>query len=715
VKEPVNFTEDIFIRGMIHALTIRSPVARGILSSIKCPKLPHSYHLITAAHIPGKNELAGFPVPVLADKNLVYAGQPVAILTGPDKSKLDDLASGIEMIIDEEAPVFSGGLYGPGEAIVKRSVNSGMSGEAPEKTDKIVFATYSTGGQAHWYAEPHGAVAIPVSPFTVYTATQWPYHVKCSVERVLGLGKGLVKINPAFLTPHLDGKIWYPSLVACHAALAAWISKSPVKLMLTGEEDFLNTPKRNRAEIGISSTLGATGEILSSTIHLNLDLGAQGIFEDEIIDHTCLGSLGFYRCRTFRIAGIGIRTNIPPQGPMAGFGLSQGSFACERHVSHIADTLGQDPAEWRKNNFLKKNESLAIGTSLRDSIHLPELIEAAAAMSDYHRKWASYELLRNSRRGKNWEFMGKFAGGPARGIGITTACQSNGFINNYKTGNGDCTVELTLAKDENLEIKTSVIPFETSPGARSKESGRGRMVPEAWQNLIKETLGIEIKSIQLTDNTLDAPDAGIGTLSRNISVVTKLIELCCQAIRKQRMRHPLPITVTRSAKPSKAPSWAAGKSIDGNAFAHPSWGAAVVEIEIDPVSISPVTRGIWLVVDGGKILSQRRARSTLRTGIIQALGWTCREQIYYRDGKIPNEFYRGYDIPAPIEIPPINVDFVWNDKADPKGIGELPFCCIPAAYVQAVSQAIDHHFQKIPLDSREIMDVLKLKKQGSIP
>ena len=698
---------------MIYALTIRSPVARGILSSINCPKLPHYYYLVTAEHIPGKNELANFPVPVLADKNLSYIGQPVAILVGPDESKLDDLANKIEMVIDEEAPVFSGSLYGPGETIVKRSIISGEPDKILGKSDKLVFATYVTGSQSHWYAEPHGAVALPASPFTVYTATQWPFHVKYSVEQVLGLGDGMVKINPGFLAPHLDGKLWYPSLVACHAALAAWISRTPVKLMLTGEEDFLNTPKRNRAEIEISSALGDTGEILSSTIHLNLDLGAHGIFEDEIIDQTCLGSLGIYHHETFRIAAIGIRTNIPPQGPMAGFGLSQGFFASERHVSHIADTLGQDPAEWRKNNYLKKNQSLAIGTELKDSIHLPELIEAVAVMCDYHRKWASYELLRNSRRGKNREFMGQVTAKPVRGIGIATACQGNGFLNNDKACNGNCTVELTLEKDGTLEIKTSVIPFETSPGARSQETGQGRVVPEAWQNLVKEILGLESKSIQLTDNTIDAPDAGIGTLSRNISIVTKLVGNCCLAIRKQRSREVLPITVRRSAKPARAPSWAAGKSIDSKAFANPGWGAAVVEIEIDPVSLSPVVKGIWLVVDGGKILSQRRARNTLRTGIIQALGWTCREQVYYEDSKIPIELYRGYDIPAPIEIPPIHVDFARNDKADPKGIGELPFCCIPAAYVQAVSQAMDHHFQRIPLDTREILDVIKQKKQES--
>ena len=149
-------------------------------------------------------------------------------------------------------------------------------------------------------------------------------------------------------------------------------------------------------------------------------------------------------------------------------------------------------------------------------------------------------------------------------------------------------------------------------------------------------------------------------------------------------------------------------------FDHPGWGSAVVEIEINPVSVTPFIRGIWLVVDSGKIVSKDRASRVLRTGIIQALGWTCREKLNYKDGKIPLHCFRNYDIPSPEDIPPMNIGFINIDAEDPKGIEELPFCCIPAAYVQAVSQALDHHFEKIPLATEDIWDALK-EKQTELP
>jgi len=60
------------------------------------------------------------------------------------------------------------------------------------------------------------------------------------------------------------------------------------------------------------------------------------------------------------------------------------------------------------------------------------------------------------------------------------------------------------------------------------------------------------------------------------------------------------------------------------------------------------------------------------------------------------------------------VDFLHSNATIHKGIGDLPFCCVPAAYVQAVSQAMDHHFEKIPLGVMDIWDIWN-KKHPELP
>jgi len=115
-----------------------------------------------------------------------------------------------------------------------------------------------------------------------------------------------------------------------------------------------------------------------------------------------------------------------------------------------------------------------------------------------------------------------------------------------------------------------------------------------------------------------------------------------------------------------------------------------------------------MCVDGGKILSEDRARKNLKTAIVQALGWAYREQISYVNGAIPEDQFENFDIPGLAEIPPIVIDFINNNSEEPKGIGDLPFCCIPSAFVQAVSQAAGCHFRAIPLKAQDIFNAGRL-------
>jgi CO/xanthine dehydrogenase Mo-binding subunit len=710
VQDSNSFVDDLNFPGILFGLTLRSPIARGRLKAVEGPKLPPPYTLVRAEDIPGGNQLEDFPVPILASDALSYIGEPAALLFGPNEAKLMEYASQYRIITEKEQPNFS--IYSPPEDFVhlQRNLFFGDNQESLEEGKTILQGTYKPGIQEHWYAEPLGALAVYSGPteteksgkekLLIRTATQWPFHVKRSVLRVLEPEKLEVAVEPTLIGMALDGKIWYPSLLACHAALGAWITKKPVKLILTRDEDFRYSPKRCGTEIRIDSTLGEGGELLGTEIEISANLGAEAVFADEILDRLCLGSLGPYQCPPrVKIKGQGIKTNIPPQGPLAGFGLSQGFFALERHVSRIADSQGQDPAEWRKNHLLGKNGALAIGTPLKETPPLAELMDTAAAMSDYYRKWASYELLRSRRRETEWIERDE----PLRGIGIAAAYQGSGFLYGG-SDRGAAAVSLTLEKDGSLEIRTSMV-------------SSNREYLRIWQNIAVDILSVDPRLLRVVSDTTDgAPDSGPASLSRNIAIITKLVERSCIAVRKQRFRDPLPITVTRSYRPGKTAPWGGGQNppllrqIDPNALTHLGWGAAVVEVEIDSVEYIPKIRGIWLGIDGGRILSETQARRSLKSAAIQALGWASREEVNYLEGEIADLLIHNYAIPAPAETPPIRIDFLWNDTAMPKGVGELPFHCVPAAYVQAVSQAMDHPFARIPLTSRDIWEAGKLKK-----
>jgi CO/xanthine dehydrogenase Mo-binding subunit len=720
-----SFLQDIYPQNLLYAVTLRSPVAKGRLIIIQYPKLPSNYIFITARNIPGENRLEDTSIPILAENALSYIGEPVALILGQDKIKLEEYAAQCAVIADEEKPVFSSGDATDDSVLVCREITVGEPEKAFDNAHAIVRGNYNTGIQDHWYAEPAGAITwyenvsakenVGTSEETqtdskskkhekimvVRTATQWPDHVKRSVIRALQIDPSSLLVEPTSIGMHMDGKLWYPSMIACHAALATQITKKPVRLVLSREEDFLYSPKRCKTSFSISSAIDENGKITGSQIDISVNLGIDMVNRDEIIDQTCLGTLGFYRFDNLKLTGKAIMTNIPPQGPFSGFGIAQGSFAMERHVSQIADETNQDPAKWRHIS-LSKEKASAISSGSSGKKSATELIDAAASASDYSRKWASYELLRKGRRGK---YTVAEKGESFRGIGMALGCQGNGLLYHGEnfTNYG---IEVTLTKEGILVIKNNLSHFNDD-------------ISSIWISAASEILSIEPKMIRIS--SLDAPDCGPSCASRNIAVLTRLLERCFLAIRKQRFRDPLPITVRRSIKPQTGALWdgrftaSKGRLLDANAFSNPSRAAAVVEVAIDPVENFPKIRGIWMAVDAGRILSLHGAQKSLSYGAFQALGWAFTEQIEYINGALTARQYANYSIPGPADIPPVNFTFLHGDSGEPKGLGELPYACIPAAYLQAASQAMDHRFNSIPLKREDIFKSIQLADNENAP
>ena len=319
---------------------------------------------------------------------------------------------------------------------------------APPKPDPVVVSgVYRTGAQEHWYSEPHGALAgLLLDGVIVYTATQWPNHVKQSVAEALSLPVGAVSVKTAELGIHLDGKIWYPSLVAVHAALAAFITKRPVKLMLTREEDFLFSPKRAETSLEFSSLLDPNGEPYQTTVNIRAGFGAETFFADAMLGSIARAAAGHYRLGRIRVKAEAVKTNLPPACPFAGFGAAQGVFALERHVARIADTVRVEGSEWRGHHFTEKK---------LPADEWEKLTGDMINQCDYKRKWAAYELLRLRQRETGEKTS------PMRGIGfsadISAAVYGGGKIRYSLAGKSDC---LSVSSADTIPLAAAIIELE---------------------------------------------------------------------------------------------------------------------------------------------------------------------------------------------------------------------------------------------------------------
>ena len=701
------FVTDVYLPDMLYAVTIRSPVSKGKLVSIKCPHLPQEYTLATAKDIPGKNSLHDLKIPILADEKLSYYGEPLALLLGPNKRKLEEYANNCNVIVEDDAPVFSINEDNDYKLTVERRI--GNPEGAFEDAASVINNEYNTGIQEHWYSETVGAVTyIEQGPphsenknkstrknnnnldkfIVIQTATQWPYHVKQSVAAALNLELSTVEVVAANAGMHLDGKLWYPSFIACHAALGSLLTGKPVRLTLSRSEDFAFSPKRCQTKIKIASAHNEKGDILGLKIQCFVNQGAYAVNAAETIDQAYLGCLGIYNVKNILFQGYCIETNIPPQGPFAGFGFSQGNFAIEQHIGQICRQFSLNPAQWRKNFFLTEKK-LPSGLPLNETMQSAQLLDSVLQMSDFERKHAAYSLL-----AKDFSH-----GDMHRGIGMALGYQGNGLLH-YGRGKKAFGVELMLGKNGSLEINTDI-------------AYSGKVYENIWTEIAMEILGVDVNKVRIKKNS--SFDPGPYVMSRYTVIVSRLIEQACLKIRKLRFRNPLPITVKKMMQFPRNRIWEEHFSksekdqIDSGSFSNPGCMAAVVETEIASIEYIPIVRGIWLSVDGGKIYNKDNAVRCLKESSVQALGWAYKEQIQYVNGIIPEDQIDNFSIISPLQMPSINVEFINNENEEAKGLGDLPYSCIPSAYMQAVSQTMNHYFQSIPLTALDLWNVCLAK------
>ena len=578
---------------------IRAPVPCGSIEEIRLPHFPEGTGVMAYSDLPSRKtlEVFGREIPLLCDGTIRYSGEPVLLLYGKDDRLLDELEQQISIDIDTDYTVLT--MDGYSEEQVDSTVHyqRGKPERNFEKSWKIIEEEYRTAALNHYDLDPQGAAAFPgKSGIEISSATQWPFNVRDNAASCLGIPAGKVVINVPAMGKSHSGKLWYAGLLACYAAVVASATETPSICLLSKKDTILYTPGRAASAIRHKTGLSEDGKILCRSIDISIDSGAYPMLSGELLNRICFSAAGVYSTPALEITARSIRTSKPPAGAFNGMGFHQSFFAAETHSNSLAAAAGMGPLEWRILNAARNHSSLPIGWENKKALQLPLMLERVADMSDFQRKNAAYRLSAH---------MQNYYSGKRRGIGMAVSCQGNGFMGKVEE-NEKYTVSARLNKDGSLLILTSAVPenFQTA---------------DLWMEIAGEILDIETENIRIeTTSTSLVPDSGPSLFSRNITVITQLIEKCCDAIKKSRFRLPLPIEVKRSYRLPRTKGWDP-ESFSGTPFPTVSWGAAAVETETDPISLETSVRGVWMSVDCGKIIDHDMARAELENEIYRSI------------------------------------------------------------------------------------------------
>src|SRR5918996_255122 len=394
------YVDDLSFPEMLHGATVRSPSPRGRITNISFEgDIPwDEFTIVTAKDIPGANHVALILTdqPYLATDVVTHPEEPILLLAHRDKYLLEEARRNVAIESEEQPALFSLEdslaqkhiIWGEDNVFKKYLVDKGNVDQAWPLADFIVEGEYETGAQEQLYIENNGAIAVANKGegVTVWGSMQCPYYVHKALVKLFDLPEEKIRIIQTETGGGFGGKEEYPSLIAGHAALLAWKSGKPVKLIYDRAEDMVATTKRHPSRTRHKTAVSKDGKLLAMEIDFVIDGGAYCTLSPVVLSRGTIHAGGPYVCPNVRIKSKAVATNMPPHGAFRGFGAPQSIFALERHMDKVAKAIGLSPEEFRRRNFIHEGETTATSQIIRERVDMDGLLNRALERSDYHAK-----------------------------------------------------------------------------------------------------------------------------------------------------------------------------------------------------------------------------------------------------------------------------------------------------------------------------------------
>src|SRR5438034_3137790 len=394
------YVDDLKFDRMLHGVTVRSSIARGRIKDTSFEgDIPwNEFTIVTAKDIPGENYVALIlnDQPYLADEVVNHPEEPIVLLAHQDKYLLEEARRHVRIDYEELPAIFALEeslekkeiVWGEDNVFKKFLVDKGNVEEAWSKADFIVEGEYHTGAQEQLYIENNGAIAIAnrADGVTVWGSMQCPYYVHKALIKLFGLPEEKIRVIQTETGGGFGGKEEYPSMIAGHAALLAWKSGRPVKMIYDRAEDMVATTKRHPSRTRHKTAVTKDGKLLAMEIDFVIDGGAYCTLSPVVLSRGTIHAAGPYFCPNVRIKSTAVATNVPPHGAFRGFGAPQSIFALERHLNKVAARLGLTADELRRRNFVRQGQTTATSQVIREKVDMNHLLNRAFELTDYYEK-----------------------------------------------------------------------------------------------------------------------------------------------------------------------------------------------------------------------------------------------------------------------------------------------------------------------------------------
>jgi CO/xanthine dehydrogenase Mo-binding subunit len=735
VRGSTRFAADVPVPGLLHARLVLAAEAHGRIARIDgdaARGVAGVVAVLTAADLPFVASAAGRAGQPLAREEVVFSGQPVALVVAESEAAAADGVDGVIVEIDPlEAALDLETAMAPGAPLARVDVAAGdgadvggahaaagggdEGGDDEELSANVAgrqrmaagdAAAALAGGAASaagrfstsWihqgYLEPQVATAWlePEGGLVISSSTQGAFSTRQQIADLLGWSHDRVRVRPAPLGGAFGGK-----LMICEplAAAACVHLGRPVRLALTRMEDFAASNPAPGELIELEAGATADGDLTAVRGRIVLDRGSNDEFGFEAL--AALLASGPYRWQARDVASYGVLTNRVGFGAYRAPAAPPAAFAIETLIDELATELGIDPIELRLRNVLHEGDQGLDGK--------PFPVFGAA------------ECLERVREHPLWARRAELP--DDEGVGVA--------IGWWPGGLEPAAASCRLDADGRLTIVTGAVDMSGTE--------------TVFQSIAAEAFGLDHESVRVVAGDTDgSPYAGLSGGSKVIYTVGRAVQRAAEQARERLLEvaaTELEIApedlelVDGAVRPVGSPD--RGMAVAELASKVLSFGSPYAPVEgyggtaqtsrapgaaahLSHVRVDRETGAVTLLhhviaQDVGRALNPALVAGQLVGGVTQGFGWALFEQLAYDEaGQLRTGSFVEYAVPTIDTVPPIDAEIVEVPAPDgpfgAKGVGEPPVVGVPAAVANAIAAATGLRLRDLPMTPLRVWGAL---------
>lgn len=741
------FVDDVTRPGMLHACFVRSPIARGRITGIDAAaalELDGVHAVYVAADLnPGVHEqkygLDGPYVPSanwppLAESEVRFVGDPVALIVARDRYIAEDAAELVEVDYETLPPVVdyataeeSGELVHTG---TPGNIAAALGGPPPDELakafDEAPHVVRQTIHQQAYIAVPMETRGLVVEwssstkEMTLWASTQSPHEVRGFCARLLGLDEHRVRVIMRDTGGGFGQKV-APQREDICIMLAATKLSVALKWIEDRQEHMTSAGMARQEHGDARFAFDDEGRILAAALDHVQNVGAYPV-PSPLTAGAVVGMLfpGPYRvpAATFTMKLLYSNTvgRVAYRGPW-----QFESMAREVLLDTSARKLGIDPVELRRRNMLSADDLPLVspaGMPYNDSTPL-ETFEHALSMLDYDAFRQEQERARAEGRylgvGTCTYIEPTTGATPFHSTeGATIRIEPSGKVNVYvaggSTGNSLETTVVQLTADalgvdiadvNTLQGDTAITPFGAGTGGSRSGSMTAGAVAETATVLRDRILAIAAHRLEAAVEDVEfvrsrASVRGVPGVSLSLAEIADIAYFQAETL---------------------PPGVPPGLESNGRYHA-PNMMIWANATHVCTCEVDLGTGGVKILryivgEDCGPMINPSVVEGQIRGGTVQGIGGALLEHLAYDDAGNPvTTTFMDYLLPTAADVPDIEIGHVETPSAGPggyKGVGEGGAIGASPAVVNAVADALAPfgvEVSRLPLSPATILEMV---------